>query len=110
MTNEQKKWAHVRMTVEQRELQQLEAGQWPEWAKYTERTGPPPLDTRRRCADWCLITVLKALLPTLPAHLRIPVQACLDLRERIWSEEYLNAYYDAQQKTSPACLAASDSL
>jgi hypothetical protein len=110
MTNDQKKWVHWRIVGEQQELQQLEAGQWPEWAKHTERTGPPTLDVRRKCADWCLKAVLFALLPTLPKALRTTVQACFDLRERIWSTEYMNAYFQAQKETSPRSLQAPDSF
>jgi hypothetical protein len=110
MTNEQKEQAQWRIDYEQHELQQLEAGQWPAWAKRLGRAETPLLDQRRMYADWCLKTVLTALLPILPKALRVTVQACFDLRERIWSEEYMNAYYQKQKEASPECLAASDSL
>jgi hypothetical protein len=111
MTNDRKEWVQWHLALEQRELQQLEAGQWPQWAARPDRPQEIPLDLdlRRTYADWCLKCVLIALLPTLPKALRMAVQACLDLRERMWSMEYMNAYY-AQKKTSPECLAASDSL
>lgn len=110
MNNEQKKWAHWRLANELHELQQLEAGQWPAWARRVNRGESPALDQRRMYADWCLTAVLRALLPTVPKPLRVLVQTCLDLRERMWSEAYMNAYYDAQQQTSPESLAASDSF
>lgn len=110
MTNDQKERAQFTLAYEQHELQQLKAGQWPAWANRLGRTETPSLDQRRMYADWCLKAVLTALLPALPKALRVTVQACLDLRERVWSEEYLNNYYQAQQKASPECLAAADSL
>lgn len=110
MTSDQKAWAQWSIAHEQHELQQLEAGQWPEWATHTRRTDPLTLEARRTYADWCLHAVLKAIVPVLPKALRVPVQACCDLRTRIWSQEYLDTYYAAQQKASSACLPASNSL
>jgi hypothetical protein len=109
MTNDQKERVQWHLALERRELQQLEAGQRPPWAVRPDRPQEIPLDLNRRCtyAEWCLKRVLIALLPTLPADLRTAVQACLDLREHIWSREYMNAYY-AQKETSPECLAASE--
>lgn len=96
---------------EQRELEQLERGEWPDWTTHTRRTSSTTtLEARRRMADWCLKEVLKAILPALPKYVRVIVQSCLDLREHIWSVEYMNAYFEAQEKASPVCLAASDSL
>ncbi len=109
MTQEQKEEAQWHIACELRELQQLEAGQWPEWAKHAERTNPPALEQRRRYADWCLKAVLVALLPTLPKALRVSVQACCGLREHIWSVEYMNTYF-AQKEASSECLPASNSL
>jgi hypothetical protein len=109
MTNEQKAMAQWRLDWEQHELHCIEAGEWPAWAQRPERTEPPDLDTRRRYAEWCLKDALRALIPTLPKPLRVAVQACVDARERIWSEEYLTHYYErrdqAKQKASPESLA-----
>lgn len=110
MTSDQKEWVQSRLAREQDELQHLEAGQWPVWVTHRGRGKTPSLDERRMYADWCLKAILMALLPTLPKALRVTVQACFDLRERIWSIEYMNVYHEAQQKASPECLAASDSL
>lgn len=114
MTNEQKQHISRSLADEKQELQQLEAGQWPKWAKWPGRHLPEKisLDERRRYADWCLRAVLYSILPTLPGDLQTEVQACYDLREHIWSEAYRKAYYAAQQQqqASPECLQASDSL
>lgn len=91
------------------ELEQLEVGEWPAWC-VEDRSTPPGLDIRRRYADWCLLAVLRALVPVVPRSLRGVVQTCLDMRERIWSSEYRSAYYHLREKASPECLPASDSL
>jgi hypothetical protein len=49
------------------------------------------------------------LIPMLPNNLQVDLQACYDLREQVWSENYENGYH-AQQKTSPSCLQALDSF
>lgn len=69
------------------------------------------LDDRWSQADWQICSLLKHLIPVLPESLREQVQACYDLREQVWSTEYMNAYYEAQrqaqQKTSPESLATA---
>jgi hypothetical protein len=100
MTNEQKKQTQHSIHVAQDALQRIVQGQDPHASK---------LGDRRDFADWELNYLLRNLIPALPADLRADVQACYDLREQVWSDDYREAYY-AQQKTSPSCLAASDSL
>lgn len=67
------------------------------------------LGQRRDCADWELCWLIRALISVLPNDLRAGVQTCSDLREKVWSQDYQNQYY-AQQKASPSCLPATDSL
>ena len=111
MKKEQKAYVQWCANLQQQELQQLERGEWPEWATHRTRALSPTLNERRMYADWCLDAILRSLVSTLPGDIRAMVQACCDLRERIWSTAYLNAYYDqAHKETSPHCLQASDSL
>lgn len=80
------------------ELATLEAGQYPEWAKAFDQHEALSLEKRRMYADWCLNGVLRGLLPALPKDLRTQVEACIETRQRIWSEEYQKAYYQAQKE------------
>lgn len=104
MDKEQKKLALGTINRKYQELQQLEAGQNPAW-----RTCPDPPSLEERCmyADWNLKEVLRAILPALPKDLREAAQACFDLRNQIWSMEYLVAYRRAKKEASPDSLATA---
>jgi hypothetical protein len=99
MNNAQEKRQEAQWIVnyQYQELQRLEAGHAGHVCSLPGAASLS-LEERRMQADWCLTSVLKALLPTLPKDLRASVQACYDVRERIWSREYLEAYYRAQQE------------
>ena len=101
MTKGQKQWATTSIHVVQEGLQTIVNGQ---------HESAHLLDKRRQYADWELCYLLRELIPTLPQTVREQVQACYDLREQVWSAEYAKDYYDAQEKASPSCLAAADSL
>jgi len=101
MTKDQKDKAQTAIRVTQSMLQHIMSGQY-ELAR--------DLREQRQCVDWQLCLLLCGLLPTLPQDVRAQVQACYDLREQVWSTEYMNAYHAAQKEASPSCLAASDSL
>jgi hypothetical protein len=101
MTNEQQEYAQRSLIRIQRHLQQIETGQDPKALD---------LSDRRMHASWQLGYALKAIVEVLPKDLRTSVQACLDVEARVWSVDYLDAYFTTQQKTSPVCLAAVDSL
>ena len=100
MTNGQKDLIHLSIEQTHDALQRLVEGHDPTAAS---------LSDRRDYACWELNYLLSHLIPSLPSDLQAEVQACYDLREYIWGEEYRHAY-STQQKTSPECLAASDSL
>lgn len=116
MMNEQKELARLALLRKQQELQQLEQGQWPEWQTRLGHGAIFSLDQRRMYADWCLGSILEALLPILPKDLRVIAQTCYNLRQHIWSLEYSQAYHvaidaaSAQKKASSECLPASNSL
>jgi hypothetical protein len=101
MTNEQKQHATISIEVVQEQLQAIVSGQH-------ERA--QMLEKRRQYVDWQVCYLLAHLIPTLPRSIRAQVQACYDLREQAWSEEYAQAYYDAQKEASPTGLTAQDSL
>lgn len=64
---------------------------------------------QRDFADWELCWLLRNLIPVLPNDLRAGVQTCCDLREQAWGRNPMDQSH-TQQKTSPVCLAATDSL
>lgn len=81
-------------------LQVLEQGQ----DRYAQS-----LEERRTCAGWRLEFILEQVAEALPATVRREVADCIAITKRVWSDEYRMAY-EAQQKASPSCLPASDSL
>jgi hypothetical protein len=101
MTNDQKQHARICAEIAQEKLQQIVSGHYP----YAQA-----LHERRECVDRHICYLLSGLISTLPKDVRTQVQACYDLREQVWSKEYMSNYYDAQKEASPLCLAASDSL
>jgi len=109
--DQEKRWRLL--TVQLHELQQLQAGRWPAWtAHFPHASHHLSLDRRRTYADWCLRSLLTLLLPVVPAPLRGTVQACLALRDLLWSQAYMDAYSDAlsaQETASPSCFPALDS-
>ena len=102
MRNDQKRRAQTSIRIAQEELQQIASG------CRNERT--LDLSERREQADWQMCYLLRNLIETLPQNIGAQVQACSDLRNHLWSEEYRRTYYAAQEKASPSCLQASDSL
>jgi hypothetical protein len=101
MTKDQKHYAHIATQVAQEQLQRIANGQY----KYAQA-----LHERRHCVDRHICYLLDHLISTLPKEVRAEVQACYNLREQVWSEEYMTSYYAEQEKASPSCLQASDSL
>jgi hypothetical protein len=99
MTNEQKQRISISITVARDALQRMVDGE-----AETEN-----LSQRRDRADWEVCWLFKKLIPVLPNNLQAGLQACYDLREQVWSDDYRDGYF-AQQETSPSCLQASDSF
>ena len=98
MDRVQKSFIQESVCQELQELLCLEAGQYPEWAQRLYKFGFFSLSKRRMYADWCLIAVLREILPILPRDLRIQIKACFEVRERIWSVGYQEVYYQEQEK------------
>jgi hypothetical protein len=99
MTNEQKQRISMSITVARDALQRIVEGE----------AEAENLSQRRDRADWEVCWLFNKLIPMLPNDLQASLQACYDLREQVWSEDYRNGYY-TQQETSPSCLQALDSF
>src|SRR5215469_1504951 len=104
MTNDQKQDVQWSVNYAHNKLQEIEAGKHP---------NAQELRDRRMLADLHLTLLLKKVQMSLPKDLREQVQACLSIREQVWSMEYYDAYYaqlHAQKETSPTSLPALDSF
>lgn len=106
MNSEQEKQVALRLIdQEHQDLLKLEAGRCPAWLRYHGAPDVPlSLEERWQYADWSMKNVLDAVLPILPPDLQTAAQTCLKIRNRIWSHEYRDAYYQRQneQESSPA--------
>lgn len=106
MTKEQKEKALQCIHRAQDHLQMVANGQSP----YT-KNAISDLSKRREQADWELEYLFKHLAEFLPQALLPGIQACFDLNEHIWSNEYLEAFWAqfwAQKKARSESLATTN--
>lgn len=101
MTNEQKRVLLCHVEGVKTSLEDIEKGLNP---------SAQSLEDRRVSSGWRLEFLLEEVAIALPKDVRKAVEACIAITERVWSHEYSTTYATTQQKASPECLPASDSL